>query len=814
MRKLLLFALLLQICFHASAQFTLSGKLAASNGEVLPGASISVKGSYKATSTDANGHYALSNLKAGNYTILASFVGFASSEFTVEVKSDSQKDIVLSKSDVLTDEVTVTATRAGQKTPVAYSSIGKEELQKQNLGQDVPYLLSMMPSVVVSSDAGTGVGYTAMRIRGSDQTRINVTINGIPLNDPESHNVYWVDLPDFASSAENIQVQRGVGTSTNGAGAFGGTVNLMTSAINKEAYASYESSAGSFGTFKNSVKAGSGLLSNGFTSDFRYARVKSNGYIDRGSSDLESLYGSIGYYKAKGLVRLNIFSGHEKTYQAWYGIPKIKLNNDKAAIEQYIANNWLDDEDANNLRNSDPRTYNQCTYRNEVDDYTQQHYQLLYSYQLSNELTLDGATHYTRGFGYYENYKKDKKLADFGMPNIRLSSGEIIKKTDLIRRKWLDNDFFGTTLSLHYKKGILDANIGGAGNKYVGDHFGRVVWAQYSSVKDNDFEYYFNKGKKTDYNFFSKFSVDILKNLTAFADLQYRHIDFEIKGNENVVMDISKNFSFFNPKFGLFMDLGNVGKAYSSFSIANREPNRNNYTDNIGQLQPKSERLSDLEVGYNFSNDWMLVGANYYYMSYQDQLVQTGQINDVGDAIMVNVPKSYRSGLELTASLRYDNFKWEANYTFSKNKIKDFSEYVPTSDENWTPTGYQINKLGETNIAMSPEHILSSNLNYSLKGLSLSFLTKYIGSQYIDNTSSSDRQLSAYWLHNLLINYTLKTRFVKEIGFNLMINNLFDAKYVSNAWTARSYVGTTEVVYDGYFPQAGRNFLGGISIKF
>jgi len=819
MRKLLFIALLLHVSFGLSAQFSISGTVRSSSGESLPGASIALKGSYKAVATDAMGHYSLSNIKAGKYILTASFVGFAASELSIDLKADATLDFQLTKSDVLTDEVTVSATRAGLKTPVAYSTIGKEELQMQNMGQDVPFLLNMMPSVVVSSDAGTGVGYTAMRIRGTDQTRINVTVNGIPLNDPESHGVYWVDLPDFASSTENIQIQRGVGTSSNGAGAFGGTVNLQTSAINKDAYATYESSAGSFGTFKNAVKAGTGLLSNGITSDFRYSRVKSDGFIDRGSSDLESLYGSIAYYKAKGMVRLNVFSGHEKTYQAWNGIPKFKLENNKQAMDNYISNNYLDDEDANNLRNSGSRTYNSSLYRNEVDDYTQQHYQLLYSYELSKNLTFDGAMHYTKGFGYYENYKKDKSLTDFGMSNIELSPGVFIKKTDLIRRKWLDNDFFGTTLSLHYKKGIMDANFGGAWNKYVGDHYGRVVWAQYSSVKDNDFQYYFNKGKKTDYNAFAKINVDILSNLSAFADIQYRNIAFEVKGNENLVMDVSKNFQFVNPKFGLFLSLNNGSSLYSSFSIANREPNRNNYTDAIGYFEPKSERLYDFELGYNLKTDWLIAGVNLYNMNYKDQLVQTGNINDVGDGIMVNVPKSYRRGVELTTSIKFGDFRWDANCTYSKNKIADFKESLAIYDENWAISGYQVNSLGETDIAMSPNWIFSSNLNYGYHGFSVSLMSKYIGKQFVDNTSSSERMLDAYFLHNLLFNYSLKTKHIKEIGFNLLINNLFNVEYISNAWAARSYSpdyqgGHFLSLYDGYFPQAGRNYMAGVILKF
>ena len=602
---------------------------------------------------------------------------------------------------VMTEEILVSASRAGVKSPVAFTNIGREKIKNSNLGQDIPYLLNYTPSFVATSDAGNGVGYTYFRIRGTDLNRINVTINGIPMSDAESHSTYFVDIPDLAASTENVQIQRGVGNSTNGAGAFGATIDLQTSKINPEAHAGYSSSAGSFSTFRNNFSAGTGLIDGKFAVDASLSKITSAGYIDRGASDLKSFFVSGGYFTANTILKVTIFSGFEQTYQAWNGVPSVRLNNDLEGMKRYEEDGLYTHEQTLNMINSDSRTYNLYTYKNQVDHYQQDNYQLHFSHKFSQFLNLNAAAFYTYGRGYYEQYETDQKYGDYQLAK-PVINGVTIDQTDLIRRKWLDNDFYGTVFSLNYKQGNNTLTIGGGGNIYDGRHFGRVIWAKVAGDANLDYEYYRGTGLKKDGNIYARYSIQVLENLNASADLQYRSINYEIGGIDDNLRDLTQHhqFNFFNPKLGLFYSPGVNQEAYLNYSRANREPNRDNFVDaDPSEKQPTYETMNDFETGYKYKSSNLMLGTNLYYMHYNNQLILTGQINNVGSPIMTNVDKSYRTGVELMAGIRFLKcLHWNLNATISRNKISDFTEYV----EDWDNGGLKTNVIGTTDLAFSP----------------------------------------------------------------------------------------------------------------
>ncbi|MFW5774410.1 MAG: carboxypeptidase-like regulatory domain-containing protein, partial [Tangfeifania sp.] len=492
MKRINLLLLLQLMVIAAFGQYNLGGKVMAGK-EPLAGASIVVKNTFYGVSAGSSGQFEFSNLKEGEYTLIASFIGYETKEVEVKIPSDEEITIRLEPSTIMTGEVLVEATRAKDKTPVAYTNISEEIISNRNMGQDIPYLLQLTPSYVSTSDAGAGVGYTNFRIRGTDLNRINVTVNGIPLNDAESHGTWFVDQPDLASSLENIQIQRGVGTSTNGAAAFGATINLQTNTLNKDTYAKYNTAAGSFNTFKNTISAGTGLLNKHFTLDVRLSKVTSDGYIDRAYSDLKSFFVSGGYYSENTVLKANVFSGWEETYQSWWGVPSVRLNNDPEGMQRY-EEHWLyTPQQTQEMINSDSRTYNYYTYENQVDNYQQDHYQLHFSHNFNSSLNLNASAHYTYGRGYYENYKEDEDLVDYRIPVIEIGD-ETIESTDLINRKWLDNHFYGLTFSLNYKKKKSDFTFGGGWNTYDGDHYGNVIWAQFMGQADYNHEWYNNNG--------------------------------------------------------------------------------------------------------------------------------------------------------------------------------------------------------------------------------------------------------------------------------------------------------------------------------
>ncbi len=821
MKRVLLLLALFCCLVQMHAQYTISGIVKGTDSGGLTGANIVLKESYRGTTTDTDGKFKLSNLKPGGYIVVVSFIGYEPYEKEIQLYSDMFLEIQLDEAPLMGDEVIIRGTRAGNRTPSSFSNIDKDELEKTNLGHDLPVLLNRITSVVSTTDAGNGIGYTGMRIRGTDINRINVTINGIPFNDSESHSVYWVDLPDIVSSVDNIQIQRGVGTSSNGAAAFGATIDLQTSKLEPEPFAKAEFDYGSFNTLKANLSFGTGLLKDKFTLDGRLSKISSDGFIDRAWSDLKSFYVSGGYYTGKTIIRLYVFSGLEETYQAWNGVPKARLENDSAEMMNYIAGMSLTAGQAENLLNSGSRTYNIYTYPNQIDHYQQSHYQLHFSRQINKSMLFNSALHYTKGSGYYEEFKNNAKFASYGLNDFILGQ-DTVSTTDLIRRKWLVNDFYGFTSSLIIHKGLFSFIAGGGWNRYLGHHFGNLIWAQYAAGFEKNHEWYRSKGEKYDYNIYAKINYLLHAKLNLFTDVQYRGIRYDITGINDDGRDITMkglDFDFFNPKFGLFYQINDLSNAYVSYSVAHREPNRSNYIDAPAGKIPTHEVLYDFELGYNLSLNNLRLSVNLYQMKYKNQLVLTGEINDVGDAIMVNVPNSYRRGIEATGSFKISSYiNWNGNITLSTNKIREFAAYV----DNWNYWDDPENQLlqysenlGETDISFSPGLIAGSQINFMPShGLSISLMSKYVGKQYIDNTSSEDRSLSPYFVNDLFINYKIGMNFIGEMIFKLAVNNILNEKYETNAWVYRYYFDQVHYSLDGYFPQAGTNVMAGITVKF
>ncbi|WP_245870428.1 TonB-dependent receptor [Labilibaculum manganireducens] len=803
LRRAAVLILLQFVCFIGFSQLTLTGKVTDKAGKALPGATIAVKGTYLGTVASSNGTYRFQNLKEGNYSFVVSFLGYESAQKEVKLSKSEEIDFNLEASAIMADEVLVAATRAGNKVPVAITNLSGDDVRRQNTGQDIPYQLSLTPSLVEASESGNGVGYSSLRIRGTDATRINVTINGVPLNDSESQGVFWVNMPDFASSVNNIQIQRGVGTSTNGAAAFGATINFQTETINADPYAEVQSVAGSYNTFRNTVKVGTGLIDGKFSFDARYSRLKSDGFVDRAFSDHESFFVSGTYYTEKSMLKFNVMSGDQKTGISWWG------NDDMDGKgRKYNPAGKYKDKDGNTK-----------FYDNQTDNYKQTHYQLFYSQELNSALNMNAALHYTKGKGFYEQYKTDESYAEYGLSNPKYGAEEV-STTDLTRQKWLKNDFYGFTYSLNYKKKGVDASLGGAWNHYDGDHFGNILWAKNGGII-NDYQWYLNNGKKTDYNAFAKVNLGLSDQLNVYGDVQYRHISYEMDGIDDDLKPLIQDhkFDFFNPKMGLFYTINDRNNVYLSFGLAHREPTRTNFKDakeDITRL-PSSESLFDYELGYNFKSSKATFGVNIYYMYYQDQLVATGERNNVGSAIMTNVDKSYRVGFEFIGGVQLlPNLKWDANLTLSRNKIKDFTDYVSVIDGDWDEVDVKAIKLGETDISYSPEVVGSSILNWNpAKGLGVSFISKYVGEQFFDNTSNEDRKIDAYLVNNLRFEYTVQPKWMKEIAFNVQINNLFDKEYENNAYGEHNEgLDGTPGTWKAYFPQAGTNFMAGLTFRF
>ncbi len=803
------FVLLMTLSVNLLGQSQIEGVLTDEQGQPIVGANVVLQESQQGAATNQDGRYAIQNVKAGIYTLTATYVGYeeVSMKLTVAEGNDRvPQDLQLSQRIFNLGGLTVTATRAGEKTPMTYTNVDKEELEERNLGQDVPYILRWTPSTVVTSDAGTGIGYTGIRIRGSDPTRINVTINGIPLNDAESQGVFWVNMPDFISSTNDVQIQRGVGTSTNGPGAFGATINLNTAKLQKEAYGNVNLSSGSFNTFRRNVTFGSGLLNGKFTLDGRLSKITSDGYIDRGSADLSSYFLSGAYMGKKSSLRFNLFSGHEITYQAWNGVPA----------------NLLDDPETRTFNSAGTAREGE-PYENEVDNYRQTHYQLLYDQQLENNWQLSLALHYTEGMGFFENYEGDANMASFNLAPVTIG-GETITESDLIQRRWLDNDFYGGIFSLQHQTADqkLTSTLGGGYNIYEGAHFGEVIWARYASESEWGDRYYENDAEKRDFNIYAKWNYELVKGLNAYLDLQYRMVDYEFLGFNDQLQNVTQTASlnFFNPKVGLWYQPNEASEVYLSFAVANREPNRNDFTGNPISTVPRSERLYNTEFGYKWQGKRAAFGANLYYMSYEDQLVLNGQINDVGEYIRVNVDDSYRLGVELMAGVALaPQLRLDVNATLSENRVRQFSEFVDQYDENFTWLGQQEILRENTPLAFSPGVITGADLSWEAIALDRQQLTfnlmgKYVGRQYIDNSGDEANTLDPYFFTDLGAVYTLQTKGLKEIAVRLLVRNLTDNLYETNAWSYRYQFGNSTLVDQGFYPQAGINYLLGLTVSF
>ncbi len=808
MRKniVLLFVIMLMPWF-LRAQIQLTGTVTGSdNNELLAGANVVLGNSFIATATGSNGRFSFKNLKPGTYKLKVSFVGFEPKTVQVKLNKSKHIQIQLKPTSYLSDEVIISATRVSGSSPTTFENISAKTLNKNSMGQDMPYLLRMTPSVVVTSDAGAGVGYTGMRIRGVDLTGINVTLNGVPVNDAESQGVWFVDLPDLASSVDNIQIQRGVGTSSNGSAAFGASINIKTGQFNPKASAEISSSAGSFNTLKNTLKFGSGLIDKHWIVAGRFSRITSDGYIDRAFSHLRSGYFSAGYYGKKDVFKAIALLGHEKTYQAWYGVPKDSLATNRTY------------NPAGAIYNDQGKFLGY--YNNQTDNYTQNYYQLHYAHQFNKKLNLAAALFLTRGFGYYNTYKNHQKFSTYGM-NDTIIGNDTISTTNLIRQKWLNNYFYGFNIMGNYKTIRSTVSFGSGWNNYVGDHYGKIVWAQVARLGDYNRNWYFNTGLKAEYNLFVKWDYRINEHLSLMTDMQYRNINYRINGTYDDMSDLTQKhvFNFYNPKAGISYAINPRNNFYFSFGVSHREPSRSVYTDADPHQVIHSERLMDYELGYKITRPRLLVDANLYYMDYKDQLVLTGKINNVGTAIMTNVPKSFRAGIEISSAWQIlTKLVWHANLSLSENKIKNFTEYVDNWNywDNPATEPYQYSKyLGTTNISFSPGIVAGSNLTYSpLKHFHVAWMSKYVGRQYIDNTSCKERSLNPYWVNNLRFDYTLHFRGIKSLGFMLSLDNLFSARYETNAWVYRYVYNGVESEMSGYFPQALFHFMGGINLKF
>jgi iron complex outermembrane recepter protein len=669
------------------------------------------------------------------------------------------------------NEVMVSAIRATSKTPMSFSNLSKKEFQSRNLGQDIPILLNFLPSVISTSDAGNGVGYTGIRVRGSDATRINVTINGIPYNDSESHGTFWVNMPDFASSVENLQLQRGVGTSTNGSGAFGASLNLLTDNPKTQPLAEISNSIGSFNTQKHTLKFSTGLLNNHFELAGRLSKITSNGYIDRATSNLKSYFLQGTFVDKKATIKALVFGGTEKTYQSWNGIDAETLAKNRTfnSAGQYT-------DEFGNTR----------FYDNETDNYQQDHFQLHWNQKINQNWDTNLAIHYTKGKGYFENYKENARFVDYNLTPITIGSA-LINETDLVRQKWLENDFYGTTFSVNYKNEKTDFVFGGAINKYEGQHFGKVIWARFASTSEIGDKYYDDQATKTDANFFAKTSYQISKKLSLYGDLQFRNVNYKANGEETGL--VNDNFIFFNPKAGLNFDLNTHNNFYFSYAKAQREPNRTDYETG----SPKPEKLDDFELGFRHNTKRFIINANLYYMFYTDQLILTGALDGVGNPIRSNSEKSYRLGLEVDATINIiKQIYLKPNFTISESRNNNLA------------VGNEF--IGNKKTAYSPQLIAGNMLVFlPTKKIQVAVLTKFVGHQFMNNTELEAAKLPDYSVFDLNFTYDLKPKTIlKNATFNALINNVFNKKYVSN--------GYMYDIYPYYYPQAGINFLVGINL--
>lgn len=801
--RVILFFLLLS--FSVKAQYAVKGVVysSQSNFQIYDGIYVEMIPSNKYAEIK-DGKFEFSDIKKGNYRIQIKAIGINLYNQNISINSDTNLVLTLIPSVQFKDEVVIYGTK-NLANFTSIQSLNKEEIQKENIGQDVPFMLQSFTSVNVSSDAGAGVGYTNMSVRGSDGTRINVTMNGVPLNDAESHGAFWVNLPDFLSSAESVTLQRGIGASTNGVAAFGANLNVQTNTLIATPYAEINNGYGSFNTLKNTVKIGTGLLNNKFAIDMRLSNIISDGYIDRASSDLKSYFISAGWYGKKSILKFNHFTGKEKTYQAWNGVPQDTLSRN--------------------------RTYNEFTYQNQTDNYTQQHYQLFYSATHSKWL-LNAGLHYTRGFGYYEEYKKNQYLTDYKLSELIINN-DTIAETDLVRRRWLDNHFFGAIYSITNSPNFEDTKkvrtklvIGGGANQYIGNHYGEVIWSQFASNGFIGDKYYDDDAQKTDANQYLKLDFYLPKAWTVFADLQYRFVDYHFTGFNDLLIATPQQaqYHFFNPKFG-FMRLQTYAadgdnsliptgyKLYGFYGFSNREPVRVDFTNTTLNSRPNPEKMHNVEIGFEKTVIKVInFKINYYLQYYKDQLVLTGQINDVGAYTRTNVDKSYRTGFEIETDVKLmKHLKFKTSTTISKNKILNFTEFIDDYDFG----GQVKQEYKNKDIAFAPNIIAGSGLEYIFrKHTNFTITAKYVGKQYLDNTQNEERKIQAYSYFNFNASHTFYGVKFKSITLGIQINNFLNNLYQANGYTYNYIYGGNKTAENFYYPQAGINFMAFCNLKF
>ena len=779
MKKNLIFLFLFVSMLTNAQNFTISGKIVDNNQEALNGASILVKETNQGISSDKNGTFEL-NLVKGDYTLLISYIGFKSVEKKMTLTENKELTILLLLDEYILDEVLVSAVRANSNIPVTYSNFNKKEIAKRNLGQDIPILLNYLPSVISSSDAGAGVGYTYLNVRGSNSERINVTINGIPYNDAESHGTFWVNLGDFASSTENLQLQRGVGTSTNGSGAFGASLNILTDAISEKAGGEISNSFGSFNTRKHTVKFTTGKLNEHFEISGRVSNIHSDGYVDRAFADLKSYFLQASYRDENSLIKAITFGGAERTYQSWYGLDPDQL--------------------------AENRRQNPYTYENEVDDYEQNHYQLHWNETLNEHWSTNLGLNYTKGAGFFEQYKSEEDAVDFN--NI------IEQDSDVIVRRWLDNDFYVVNFNATYKNEKLNLISGGSYSNYSGDHFGEVIWgsnlATGASFGDR---YYMSDASKKDVSIFSKATYKLSNKISTYLDLQGRFVSYQTAGltSDRIPIDVNTTFNFFNPKAGFIYRIEDENSLYLSYARAHREPNRNDFENGVSS----PEKLDDFELGWRYKNDHFRLNTNLYYMNYTNQLVLTGAIDDVGAPIRATSGSSYRLGLEIDSELTLsEQFTLKSNAAFSSNRNRDFKAPIKGNLEN----------LGNTPLSFSPNIIVGNMLIYEpSEDFQISFLSKYVGEQYMSNLNSRVSRLDvlkSYFTSDINFVYTIEPENIFDaIVISGLINNIFDTEYVDRGYYyTYDYPGEGNEIITGdgagYYPQATANFLVGVTLKF
>jgi iron complex outermembrane recepter protein len=808
---------LLLLASFSWGQSTITGTVFDQNQNTIPGVALQLDETQYAQISDSKGQFSFYNLKDGTIKIKCHSLGYRDTTIEVLLKANANVKIILQPKLFLAEEVVVQATRSGDNLGLSSQILEKEAIEKLNTGQDLPYLIQFLPSAVVTSDAGNGIGYTGIRIRGSDATRVNVTINGIPLNDAESQGVYWVNLPDFASSTQNIEVTRGVGSSTNGGGAFGGTINILSQQLSDSAFVSSSNAFGSFNTFKNNISFGTGLLNNHFSLEGRLSKMTSDGYIDRAKSDLKSFYFSTAYRNQKNLIRLNVFSGKEITYQSWNGIPESRWKGNVEDMMSYIDRNGLSDDEANNLLSSG-RTYNYYTYKNQNDNYQQDHYQLLMSRSLNKSWIANIALHATKGKGFYEEYKYDQELADYGISTAG-GPDSLITTSDLVRRRWLDNWFYGATWNI---QGNINEKIqlilGGAANRYEGIHFGEVIWARNAGNNELTNRYYENDARKDDINSFAKSDFSLSSKINLYADVQYRHVNYSFLGpNEfGIFLQQEVSHNFLNPKAGLSYVHNSNLSFYASTSVAQKEPNRSDYIESSSKSRPKAEKMIDYEAGAKWTNRTIRAGLNLYYMDYTDQLILTGKVNDVGSYSRSNIRKSYRAGVEFETVIQLSKkIILQGNITLSENKIPAYTEYIDTYDANFAYLGQKEIKYRNTTIAFSPSVIASCALSFNpIKNSEISIITKYVSQQYLDNTQSNESELPSYVVGDIRLSYEILKSNLPGFKFNLLLNNVFNTLYVSNGYTYGYIYDNNRIRENFYFPQAKFNLMGQVTLTF